>query len=652
MNITLPQHRIATTQNNYLSWMNPYRNLEARISLIASSAFAGSITEQQTADLKQAFKLAHRWTWPAGRMQKLLSTLSNEVIQSFMSKLMVEGKEKDIDYYFDCCLDFLSENSLLNLSGFGTSERAIASFRSQGHTKSTALRNTLQKEGQAIWKEFLVELKYFAHNFMKILIKLSGLNEVTRAKHQRFGEGSSEMGMWEAKNKVEAYWQLLAIPAVIFGVIYSYIGQWHSAVLFTGVTLIAGLAGIVAYSRYWKPCPIDYSGLKNLSIELLKEKTPIYPRRDILKKIEGAFQAKKGVILVGAPGCGKSWIVRSLVEQAVAGKICSFIKDPQVFSCNGSFIKSNSEGVTLNSLEETFKGHKNQVVFFFDEFHSLFKKGGGLIGNSTADEIKTFCEDFKYVIGATTTQEYEKYIMNTPAIVDRRFKVIKVGPMTSDQIKIALSQYLEGVNSKIAFDPSVIDYIIEKAETFNAETAKIDAAQSLVNCAIEKMISTVHDKLEERVVTLEDELGLLEQNLIHGAFGADLDSLTEQLIAKKAQIVIAKQMLEKKNLQTQKMQNMEAYHLQLKRKSYQLADPEISLVKGSALARKWTMLHARIGIVKEFIRTERDRLGLPRCLDQSLIDKILSERVKENLAQKRTTPLPKRPRRSMSAGAI
>lgn len=462
---------------------------------------------------------------------------------------------------------------------------------------------------------------------MDILIALTGVNKLVREKDDGYG-GQEITHVFEAEMKLEMYWKFLACPVTLFGIIYSYIQFTPLAALLTFVTIGASLTAIVAYNRYWKPCPIDHRGLKNLSIELLRQKNPIYPRRDILQKIESAFQAKKGVILVGEPGCGKSWIARSFVEQALAGKICDFIKNPQVFSCNATSVASYA--VSFNSIEQKFKGYSEKVVFFFDEFHTLFKKDD-IRGNSASEEIKTFCEDFKYVIGATTTKEYEQYIRDQPAIAERRFEIVHVGPMDEMQIKTALSQYIESAHSKLMFDQPVIDYIIAKTNKFNPNTSKIDSASSLLNCALGKMASTPDTILEGEIVNLENQLGMIEQKLKNEEESCgEINRLIDLFNTTDEELKNKKTALKKRLEKVDRMQKMEAYHQTLKLQSYKLADPGIELVKGSSLERQWIELYARIKTVREFVTKEREELGLPSRLNEALVDSILDERANKN----------------------
>lgn len=598
------------------TWINPYSDLEERIRKIVESQFVGSITEEQKTDLQQCVKLAHSWVGPAGRMKKLFNELPEPIIKEFMLQQMEGDGEKKCDYNLQRILSLLNKQLLLQLSEFKTHESAANFFKGRGVIKSDVLRSSLEKEGRAIYKEFFVDAKSFAHQFVQTLIGLTGLNALKIR--------DDDLGFYEARSMLKTYWQLIISPITIFGLIKPYVKLKAPAAILTSVTIVATLTALVAYNRYWKPCPIECYSLKNLSTAVLGKSSSLYPRTDILHQIEMAFQANKAVLLVGSPGSGKSSIGRFFAEQAVAGEICRFIKDPQIFECNASTFVDQ---MSLSRLQEYFKGYEKQVVFFFDEFHSLFiKDRENFQKRSASQEIKTFFDDYKQIIGATTTVEYEKYIKKEETIEGRRFEVIVVNPMTDEEMQIALSQQLEDTNSNIPSAPSVIEYIIQKAEEFNRKTSKIDAAQSLLNLAIQQMSSTVHTESEHAIAKLQQETGVLKQRIRCNKPGEDSLALLIEFEEKQKLLRKKQADLEQKRHRAERMRKMEANLLKLKRQSYHLANPDVDLSEGTELARKWVELHARIAVVTAFIAKERKELGFPECLNEELIDKILSKR--------------------------
>lgn len=618
--LLLGQNLLAISWGDRLSsWVNPYHNLETRIQALASKNL---LSIQDKKDVQRAVQLAHGWTWPAGRMRTLLEGSLSKHIQELADELLKGGDEKVISKKLQQYLDLLNTAVLLDLSDLKTSDKAASWFHSRGLIKKSLLKNHFEKEGRAILKEFWFESKYYFHHILDILVSLLGINEIALSKHSRWSS-DDRMSEFEAVSKLEAYGRLIGYPAIVFGFIYSYIEFKAVAFSLTTAVILLSLVTLVAYERYWKPCPKDHYGLKNLTLEMLRSKEHIYVRQEILRKIERAFKEKKGVLLVGEPGAGKSWIPRSMVEQMREGKSCTFMRDPQVFSCGASRFKTR-DSTSLDSIAERFKKYKDQVIFFFDEFHSFFKVDGAN-GMSQADDIKMFCEDFKYVIGATTTKEYDEFVKKQPAIIDRRFIVVKVGKLEDKKIKTILSQFLQIHHPTISLDVKTIDYIIKKAKDFNANTSKIDAAQTLLNLAVKEIETIEFTTLESKIDQLEAEKNLLEQELLQAQIGKDHD-LTIKLEKKQKEIDRSKKQLDQKNRQADRMKKVEAYYLKLKQEGFQVADPAVTLSPDSPLERKWVELQAKIKVIGDFLEKERGRLSLPTRLDKALIDKIIKEK--------------------------
>ncbi len=609
--------------NNYpLSWsekltglFNPYHSLEKRISAIGIN----KLTQENIADLQQVFKLAHQWTWPAGKMRKLISTIPTEVIKQLVVELLETGNEKEIAKLLHTYLKFLSNNALLDISELSTPEKAASWFLSRGLLRNSVLKSAIEKESRVILQEFAIEFKYFIHHILDILISRLGLSEIGADKHSMYE--NRRMGNYADQNKLDIYLKLLAMPAAVFGFFSLYVTTPAIAAISTVITILSMLTSLVAYQRYWKPCPKEHTGLKNVTIDMLNPKEPIYPRPEILKDIQSAFAEKMGVILVGEPGAGKSSVARYFAQQMADKKICTFIKNGQVFSSSASKFKSKDYmSPTLNSIEERFNKYNEEVVFFFDEFHSLFKNDG-LLGSNSEEEIKMFCEEFKYVIGATTSKEFEELIKDKTAIVDRRFKIVYLNPLEDHRIKIVLSQYLQTLHPEIDLGKGVLEHIISNSKSFNKNTSKIHAAQTLLNKAINKMNNIEFKDLELKILGLEEQLKKTEQDLMHVEI-SQVEELNDHWKEINKNVEELRTELRQKTMRIERMKKIEAYHLKLKQQSFKMADPAKKLIAGSSLEKEWITLNAQIKMIADFLIRERKKHSLSIALDIELIDSI------------------------------
>lgn len=557
-------------------------------------------------------------------MTSLLNTVPAETLRTFMFERLQNCSEQETKTLLSSFLRILDDKLLAEVSGFSTLEDAKLEFRVEGLTKEKVLSSNFAKERQALYKEFLVEFKYVFHKTLETLITLIGLNEVIRQKQNKYTEKKEILSPSEAQAKLDIYSKLIAFPVGIYALVHSSLQLKKVSVALTAVSMIAWIVALVAYNRYWKPCPIDHYGMRNLTVEGLSDPIPSLPRRQILDQIEAAFKSGKGVILVGDPGVGKSQIVRALVQEMALKRICSFIQDAQVFFSNSSNLVTQD---LIAGLETRFSKYKNNVVFFFDEFHTVFQENN-LIGFTAGSELKTFCDEFKYVIGATTREEYTKHIEKKTAIAGRRFEVIEVPPMSAEEMKAALSLYRQNASPASSFAPGIYDTIIDEARKSSSTTEAIDASMSLLKAAIERVNSVEQPELNDKKCELEREIGQLLEILIDlsdNKLSDGKQSLISELQEKEKELNKVTEEIEKRKSRTLRMQRLEGNFLRLKKECYTLADPVNTdkVWNTAAVRQQWLRSQALMSVLKEQIKRERVALDLPICLDKSVIDAIV-----------------------------
>jgi xanthosine utilization system XapX-like protein len=361
------------------------RNIETRLNDIISR---NVLTPQDVPTIKSALRISNGWTIWSGRVSSLLRQIDEKVILDFLSEVSKAPAGKEASFFIEKSLSFLSTQGLLDLSGLGNTEDAVVRYNADALTRPTVAQLAIVRKTIKLVKEFWIELKYFIHHMMDLCIGATGLNTLVRPKHHRWETSSVPTNEYVAMNQMKSYQTLLYSPTLLFGLIYAYVAIKTAAVAATAIAAVGIVALSIGYQRYWKPCPIDHEGLKNLSIAMLRQQEPNYVRQDILDQIQAAFESKKGVLLVGEPGVGKTWIAQSLAQQLNEGKLCTFIKDPHMFSCNGATLKSISEISPLQGIETRFEQHAENVVFFIDEFHAIFDEKEALKTGASSNHTK------------------------------------------------------------------------------------------------------------------------------------------------------------------------------------------------------------------------------------------------------------------------
>ena len=154
-------------------------------------------------------------------------------------------------------------------------------------------------------------------------------------------------------------------------------------------------------------------------------------------------RTKNNPVLIGEPGTGKTAIVEGLAQRIVAGDVPSSLKDREIVSLDlgammaGAKYRGEFEDRLKNVLREVKEADGN-IILFIDELHTIVGAGAG--GDSSLDAgnmLKpALARGELRAIGATTLDEYRKYIEKDAAL-ERRFQTVLVSePTVEDTIAI------------------------------------------------------------------------------------------------------------------------------------------------------------------------------------------------------------------------
>jgi ATP-dependent Clp protease ATP-binding subunit ClpB len=161
-------------------------------------------------------------------------------------------------------------------------------------------------------------------------------------------------------------------------------------------------------------------------------------------------RAKNNPVLVGPAGVGKTAIVEGLAEQIVKGQVPDVLKGKTVYSLEMGSLMAGTKyrgdfEERIQNLLKFVKSKSGEVVLFIDEIHQLVGAGRTDGAMDAANLLKpALARGELHCIGATTQDEYQKYILNDPAL-ERRFRSVPVNePTREDSVEI-----LMGVRSKM-----------------------------------------------------------------------------------------------------------------------------------------------------------------------------------------------------------
>lgn len=222
-------------------------------------------------------------------------------------------------------------------------------------------------------------------------------------------------------------------------------------------------------------------------------------------------KTKNNPVLIGEPGVGKSAIIDGLAQAVVDGRVPRQLQNKIIFSFNiGSLLAGTKY---RGELEERLKNaieliiERGDIIVFIDELHTLMQAGSKDGEVSPADILKPYlARGEMQTIGATTTDEYRKYIEKDKAM-ERRFQPIIVEPPTIEQaigILKGLRQNYENFH-KVKLSDEAIVAAVKLSDKYIADRFLPDKAIDLIDeamsCAKVSMStdsSYVKNMIEER----------------------------------------------------------------------------------------------------------------------------------------------------------
>lgn len=579
---------------------------------------AYKINENELSQLKAAFIRGNKMF--GNKLLKSLAQLPpGEVHKVILASMEEQEGKANIKPIIEKLLQCLDVESLKGITGLND-QKVKETIQVQKLLKDEAIKNVLAVKGKAIFKELSVEIFYFIHHLIEIVISWTGLIEV-KGHSRKNSYNTGEMGAYEAKAKMQAYLALLGYPSLIFASSFAIIGSAAVAALVTGIIAITTLLMIPVYVRYLRPCPKEFDGLNNLNQKVLEaESPPIFKRRDVLMRIQNAFLSGKGVVLTADPGIGKTSVVDSLAELIVTKQCEKFLMKSQVFSANANkLVDAGMGNINFTGLDNTFKRHSKEVVFFFDEIESIFKEN--ILSGKVADSLLTFHDKYRHIVCATTTEQFNNTIKDKENAFNRRFVHIEIKPLDKKELEVALYEYLHYKAPELVIQDDTIPYILEKASEFNPKTSQVDAATSLLTAAIIKSTILTHGKLEDEMNALSLEMDSLKKKLLHRSPTSVNSTEIQKYQRVMKALNIKKAALARKQKELAKIKALERSCLALKHATYKIASEVKNNNPGKT--REWLKKQAYYKIQSDFLAQKKIKIGLPTSISKELIDQII-----------------------------
>jgi ATP-dependent Clp protease ATP-binding subunit ClpB len=367
---------------------------------------------------------------------------------------------------------------------------------------------------------------------------------------------------------------------------------------------------------------------------------PVIGRDEEIRRVMQilARRTKNNPVLIGEPGVGKTAIVEGLAQRIVSGDVPDVLKTKRLVALDlaalvaGAKYRGEFEDRLKAVLKEISQA-EGQIILFIDELHTLVGAGAAEGAMDASNMLKpALARGELRAIGATTLNEYKKYIEKDPAL-ERRFQPVMVEePTVEDTISIlrGLKERYE-VHHGVRIKDAAIIAAATLSHRYISDRFLPDKAIDLIDEAAASLRMQIDslpveiDEIERRIMQLEIERqALLKETDKHSKerraqIEKELAKLKEDSSARKARWQSEKQAIQKIRALKEQIEQLKAEEQKYERSGELAKVAEIRYGRMAAAERELKQAEA------QFAAMQKDAPMLKEEVDEEDIAKLVSK---------------------------
>ena len=320
-------------------------------------------------------------------------------------------------------------------------------------------------------------------------------------------------------------------------------------------SFLAALTSVRGHQRVTSATPeTAYEALEKYGVDLVAQARqgkldPVIGRDAEIRRVVRILsrKTKNNPVLIGEPGVGKTAIVEGLAQRIVRGDVPEWLKDRTIFALDMGALLAGAKyrgefEERLKAVLNEIKQSEGHVLLFIDELHNIVGAGRAEGSPDAGNMLKPMLARGElHCIGATTLDEYRKYIEKDAAL-ERRFQPVMVdAPSVEDTISILRGlkeRYEVHHGVRIQDNALVASAVLSNryvSDRFLPDKAidLVDEACAMIRTEIDSMPQEL-DEITRRVMQLEIEAAALSKET-DKASHERLEHLHQELADLKAQ---------------------------------------------------------------------------------------------------------------------